>query len=70
MKTHIKNSFSVLILILFNTVTTRAQTHINFSVNKIWDSASHSAFTDIIEFKGRFLLRFQGRSRSYTFERW
>ena len=32
---------------------------INYSVTKIWDSAPHSAFTDLIKFKGRFYCAFR-----------
>ena len=32
---------------------------IEYSVTKIWDSAPHSAFTDLIKFKGRFYCAFR-----------
>ena len=32
---------------------------IDYTVTKIWDSAPHSAFTDLIEFKGRFYCAFR-----------
>ena len=32
---------------------------IDYSVAKIWDGAAHSAFTDLVEFKGRFYCAFR-----------
>ena len=32
---------------------------IDYTVTKIWDSAAHSAFTDLIEYKGRFYCAFR-----------
>ena len=50
---------SVLTFLSCYTVVLLAQTQNIYSVTKIWDSAPHSAFTDLIEFKGRFYCAFR-----------
>ena len=50
--------FSASIFLSFSTITL-AQNEVPYTVTKIWDSAPHNAFTDLIEFKGRFYCAFR-----------
>ena len=56
MKTNIKGIFSVLAL-SFCIATSQAQP--DYSVSKIWDSATHNAFSDLIKHEGRYYCTFR-----------
>jgi len=55
----IKKVWGVLLFLSCCMATSLAQTDLNNSVKKIWDSAPHSAFTDLIEFKVCFYCAFR-----------
>jgi len=50
---------AVLIFLSCNMISSPAQTQEIYSVNKIWDSAPHSAFTDLIKYGGKYYCTFR-----------
>ncbi len=60
MKNIIQRAFSVFILFLCCSMISQAQIQkINYTVTKIWDSAPHSAFTDLIKYGGKYFCTFR-----------
>ena len=57
MKNLIKINLLVWMCLLLYSVTSQAQTI--YTVNKIWDSAPHNAFTDLIKYEGQYYCTFR-----------